>query len=159
MNLHFVFLFLCFTVLKGYAQQTDSLKHSQLYQEADELKLNQETREAIRNKTLIGPLPERQPLRRIPENEPLTGLSGNKLRNETTQNKDSIFTHTVSEHFIKQMKAEERIFHKKTTVNDTQTLANPHIKVSFNDILCYLFRPDLRNKMRNTKQAMAYKSY
>ena len=155
-----VFLFLCFTAWTCYAQQKDTLKHSSP-QEIDDLQLNRE--DAIRKKPFIGPPPEHLRTNRGSENESLKRLLREEPhkggRKQDVINGDSLPALRISDEEIKMWKALDKIYHRKTTVDDTQTLANPHIKVSFDEILCFLFRPDLRAKMRNKKKANAYKTY
>ena len=166
MNKYYVCLLYLITSLTGYSQQTDTLKHSpglSRSQESDELKLNRETQDDIRNRPFIGPLPERTRTNRFFEDEMPAGISRETIVDEghkqDNNNQDSIPALQMADAFNKEMKALSKIYHQKTTVDDPQTLANPHITLSFNDILCYLFRPELRAKMRNKKHANAYKTY
>ena len=144
--------------MAGYAQQNDTLKHNPAtlqQRETEDLKINREALETIKNEFLIGPMPERKRPVSYSENE----LMEIKSRKQNMENRDSIQALQFSDNFIKQLVADSKIHHKKTTVNDTQTLANPHIKLSFDDILCYIFRPDFRAKMRNKKHVSSYKNF
>lgn len=149
------YVFFFFVSLGCYAQQSDTLKY---LEQGEELKLNQETLDAIRNGTLIGPPPpERKRINPDVEND-LKRIAKEKSLDEANK-KDSVQRIPISDKQIQMMKDASRIYHRKTTVNDTQTLANPRIQLDFNDILCYIFRPDLRAKMKNKKRAQAYKTY
>jgi len=164
MNRYIVFLCFFFASWSGYSQQKDTLKvnpASSSQQETEENKLNIETQDINRNKTLIGPLPERSRPNRFLENELPEAVAKEKIIDEgqNLMNQDSLPSIQVSDRFVKELKAASRIYHKKTTVDDSQSLANPHIRLSFDDILCFLFRPDLREKMKNKKRLKAYKSY
>ena len=166
MKRRYIFLFYLLTSsIVGYAQQPDTLKHDSvpLQQEQEGQKWNKEMLETIRNGTLIGPEPERKRPSRFSEKDLLEGLSTNELRNEeqmqSLKDLDSIRALQISDRQRKEFVALSKIHHRKTTVDDPQTLPNPHITLSFDDILCYLFRPDLRAKMKNKKRAKAYKNY
>ena len=162
MSRYSVCLVYFFTSLICFAQQNDTLKQhpvSTQQNEIEDIKLNKEALDAIRNNTFIGPQPERRRPDRFLEKEVLERVPNRILNEDDWINPDSIPSLQISDYFIKQLKAESKIHHRKTTVNDTQTLANPHIRLSFNDILCFLFRPDLRIKMQNKKRAHAYKTY
>ena len=161
MNRFYVCLFFFLTSFAvGFAQQKDSLKHSPVpsMQDSEELKLNKETLDAIRNGTLIGPLPERRPKNRDLENRYYKDISAAK-RNQELLDTDSIMALRISDDQKEEWKAWGLVHHKRTTVDDPQLLANPHISLSFNDLLCFLFKPDMRAKMRNKKHAKAYKTY
>ena len=166
MKRYYIFLFyLSASLIVGYAQQPDTLKHDSvsLRQNPEEQKWNKEMLEAIKKGTLIGPEPERKQSRRFPEKDLLENLSTKDLNNEewmqSLKNPDSIQALQISDKRRKEFAAISKMYHRKTTVNDPQTIANPHITVSFDEILCYLFRPDLRTKMKNKKRAKAYKNY
>jgi len=146
MNRYIVFLCFFFASWSGYAQQKDTLKVNPVSSE--------------QQKTFIGPPPERSRPHRLLENGMSEAVAKDKIVDEgnNLMNQDSLPTLQVSDRFVKELKAASRIYHKKTTVDDSQTLANPHISLSFDDILCFLFRPDLREKMKNKKRLKANKS-
>jgi hypothetical protein len=155
-------LFWFFASLTIHAQQNDTIKHSpeSLQKiEIDEHIINQDVLDAIRNGTFIGPIQEQRRSTKFSIDEEIFRDNMRDNLNQHLNNRDSIPATMISDRQIKELKALSKVYHKKTTVNDTQTLANPHISVSFNDFLCYLFRPDLRAKMRNKKKATAYKTY
>jgi len=152
----FVCLFCFFASLVGFAQQKDTVQHSIQRNEMEELKLNKETLEAIKAGTLIGPMPERWQQRHYSENEL---LEGNIPKESEMTNRDSIPALRLSREDIRRLKAYDKVYHRKKTVNDPQTIANPHINLSFDNLLSFLFRPDLRQQMRNKKRATAYKTY
>ena len=162
MKRYYIFLFYLLTSsIVGYAQQPDTLKRDSvsLQQNPEEQKWNKEMLKTIKNEPFIGPEPERRRPNRFSERDLLEGLSTNELSDEEHINQDSIQALQISDRQRKEFVALSKIHHRKTTVDDTQTLPNPHITLSFDDILCYLFRPDLRAKMKNKKRAKAYKNY
>ena len=159
--------FVCFYILLSsslvYSQQKDTLIQKPVFSQQDqqELNINKKMPDAIRD-GFIGPMPERRRSNQYLENDISDDRTLRKLdESEQLQelaDKDSILFTRISD-AERRMLAALKIIHKKTTVDDTQTLANPHISVSFDDILCFLFRPDLRLKMKNKKRAKAYKTY
>ncbi|MDR1223011.1 MAG: hypothetical protein LBL07_09075 [Tannerella sp.] len=157
-----VFLLL-FNSYYCHAQDQDTLKTKHIPVGEDEPKLTIETLDAIRKGTLIGPEPEQMKSKQHIDESVMKSLTGGSLKenlpDSIVSRQDSVSRLRVDKSALRRAGGLSKVMHRKTAVNDQKELANPHVELSFENILRSICWPSYRLKMKNRKQAKAYKTY
>jgi hypothetical protein len=131
--------------------------------EEDGPELNIETLDAIRKGTLIGPEPEHKKSKQRINGSVIKSLTGDGLKENlpdgVVAGRDSVSGLRVDKKALRDAAGLSKVIHRKTEVNDQKELANPHVSLSFENVLRTIFWPSHRLKMKNKERAKAYKTY